>query len=204
MKANNIIKALALAALVSIAGVSAYAQPADGCDQCTENAGKQPAPKKTDARKWQERVQSDRIAFLTAEMDLTPEEAQAFWPIYNQAAKERWEAVKRSGDALKALHQAVNENKSEAEIQSRIKDYTDALDARQSKDYTQEYLKVLPASKVARLYLAEEKFRQRQIRCLGEGGKGGRGPGEFAPDRRDDGPAPGDRAGKKSKKSRKS
>lgn len=215
MKANNNIKALALAALVALAGAPAYAQPAGGCGQCAEKDGKQPAascgqcagdagkqsgPRKADAKKWQDRVQSDRIAFLTAEMDLSPEEAQAFWPIYNQASTERREAFKRSGDALKALRQAVDEGKPDAEIQSKIKDYTDALEANRSKDYTQEYLKVLPASKVAKLYLAEEKFRQRQIRCLGDGGKGGRAPGEFAPGRRDDGPAPGDKAGKKAKK----
>ena len=31
------------------------------------------------AKQWQERLESEKIAFLTNEMSLTPKEAQAFW-----------------------------------------------------------------------------------------------------------------------------
>ena len=38
---------------------------------------------------WQERMQSEKIAFITAELDLTPEEAQTFWPVYNQIEQKK-------------------------------------------------------------------------------------------------------------------
>ena len=33
---------------------------------------------------WKERLMSEKIAFLTAELNITPQEAQVFWPVYNQ------------------------------------------------------------------------------------------------------------------------
>ena len=38
---------------------------------------------------WKEKIMSEKIAFLTMEMGITPEEAQVFWPVYNQVDKER-------------------------------------------------------------------------------------------------------------------
>ena len=32
---------------------------------------------------WKEKLMSEKVAFLTMELDLTPEEAQALWPVYN-------------------------------------------------------------------------------------------------------------------------
>lgn len=182
MKAKNIIiNGIMVAVLLGAAGTAAYAQdhaptpPATGDRAMPGRHARAVSPEELQGKmqKWEERVQSDRIAFLSTEMDLTPEEAQKFWPVYNQAAKERQLAFRRSADALKALRQAVDEGKPEKEIQARIKDYVDAVESSQTINHTEEYLKVLPASKVARLYLAEERFRHRQIRCLGEGGKGG-------------------------------
>ena len=37
---------------------------------------------------WKQKMMSEKIAFLTVELNLTPEEAQAFWPVYNQVCAE--------------------------------------------------------------------------------------------------------------------
>ena len=42
---------------------------------------------------WKEKMMSERVAFLTMEMNLTPEEAQVFWPIYNQIHTEKDKAM---------------------------------------------------------------------------------------------------------------
>jgi predicted O-linked N-acetylglucosamine transferase (SPINDLY family) len=44
-----------------------------------------------------EKIESQRIAFITQELDLTPAEAQAFWPVYNEYDKKRHELNKQSG-----------------------------------------------------------------------------------------------------------
>ena len=45
---------------------------------------------KTGKEKITEKVEAHKIAFITNELNLTPEESQKFWPIYNEySAKER-------------------------------------------------------------------------------------------------------------------
>jgi hypothetical protein len=44
--------------------------------------------------KIRERIKAQRIAFITQRLALTPDEAQKFWPVYNQFSDEL-DGVKR-------------------------------------------------------------------------------------------------------------
>jgi arginyl-tRNA--protein-N-Asp/Glu arginylyltransferase len=115
---------------------------------------------------------SEKIAFLTMEMGITPEEAQAFWPVYNQVDKERDEAVRKVFQSFKALEEAVSAGKSEKEISKLLDAYQDALE-QQGKIESQasaRYEKVLSVEKLAKLYVGEERFRRQQVRRLHVGG----------------------------------
>jgi len=85
------------------------------------------------------RLQSLEIAYITKELNLNPEEAQRFWPLYNKYAGEMREAVKnrKKNDVLDSQQQL--------------------LDIR--KKYRNEFLKVLSQDRVNRLFSAENKFR---------------------------------------------
>ena len=134
------------------------------------------------ARPWQERIESEKIAFLTNEMSLTPKEAQTFWPIYNQAQKEQREAIEASMKAFGELDKAIRDGKTGKEINTLLEKYTRAIDSQDvSSRYLKEYLKILPAEKVAKLFLGEEKFRQSQINRLRQpmGGQPMGQPGNF-------------------------
>ena len=61
---NRFLKFIICTAAVSLLAVSMEAS-------CPEGEGKD----------WRERIMSEKIAFLTGAIGLTPEEAQAFWPI---------------------------------------------------------------------------------------------------------------------------
>lgn len=115
-------------------------------------------------KQWKDRLQSEKIAFLTNEMSLTPQEAQVFWPIYNQAQREQAEATEASFKAFAALDNAIRTGKSEKEISDLLAKYTLSLEQRDnSAKYLKEYQKVLSSEKVAKLYIGEEKFRQSKI-----------------------------------------
>ena len=77
---------------------------------------------------WKEKIMSEKIAFLTMEMGITPEEAQVFWPVYNQVDKERDEAVRKVFQSFKALEDAVSAGKSEKEISKLLDAYQEALE----------------------------------------------------------------------------
>lgn len=117
---------------------------------------------------WKQRIMSGKIAFLTMELGITPKEAQAFWPVYNQVEQERDEAVRKVFQTFKEMEDAVAAGKSEKEVSKLLNNYLDALEKQgdiESKA-AEKYAKVLPMEKVAKLYVGEEKFRRQQIRRL--------------------------------------
>lgn len=121
----------------------------------------------TKAKKFYERIQAEKVAFFTSELDLSPEEAQVFWPVYNQFCKESQEAHCKT---MKLFSETMpkNETISESEMEKRLDNYVKALD--EEKDilgkYHKRFKKVLPIEKVAKLYKAEEAFRLKMIRGL--------------------------------------
>lgn len=141
---------------------------------------------------WMEKVKAARVAFLTNELNLSSEEAQAFWPVYNQAQAEKDEAYAKVREAYRSMMDAVKEGKSDKEVANLLKAYLKAskVPSEIDEEYAPEYLKVLPASKVAKLYVSEEKFRKMQFQRGGQGGpgpKGGhgpKGPGSKRPDQK--------------------
>ena len=118
---------------------------------------------------WQERIQSEKIAFLTAELNLSPEEAQVFWPVYNKIAAEKKELNKAVKTSYKALLEALNsDTATDKEIDKLLDDYLAAKQANKEagKGDVKEFRKVLSSKKVAKLYIAEENFRRNQLQRM--------------------------------------
>lgn len=122
---------------------------------------------------WREKVRAEKVAFLTQELSLTETEAQAFWPVYNDVQARNREVFKAQWTAYKKLSEAVEAG--DAAVEKLLDEYL-AAKARCEQadaDALPRYKKVLPVEKVARLMLAEEKFRHQQIGRLGGGHQGG-------------------------------
>ena len=119
---------------------------------------------------WHQKMQSEMIAFITAELELTPEEAQVFWPVYNQIENEKDAALVEVIQSYKALNAAVEQNK---DVEKCLNAYLNAQEKLRETDNkaAEQYKKVLPVEKVAKLYVAEEKFRRQHIRKLHGGHK---------------------------------
>ena len=132
--------------------------------------GPQP-PRRGNDDGWRERVRSEKVAFLTQEIDLTESEAQVFWPIYNEIQKAQRESFDAVQKAYMAMEKGVQEKKSGKEMEKLVHAYIDAKDKNDGIEtkYMNKLLKALPAEKVARYYVAEEKFRHQQIGRLGNG-----------------------------------
>ena len=79
---------------------------------------------------WQDKIKSEKIGFITAELNLTPEEAQIFWPVYNKIAAEKSELQKKVKEAYGALLKALKEDTaSEQEINKLLDNYLAAKQA---------------------------------------------------------------------------
>ena len=114
--------------------------------------------------KW-EKFRAEKISFLTNELDLTPEEAQKFWPVYNQLENERWEAQKQRREMEEQVREA-QETMSDRKIVQLTRDYAGSMqkEANMLVEYNEKFLEILPPGKVLKLYKAENEFRFQMIK----------------------------------------
>ena len=119
---------------------------------------------------WHERMMSEKIAFITSELDLSPEEAQVFWPVYNANWKKSEAARKEINKSLKELNDALKQEPavSDYDIKSLMNKYFKACEEeiKVNAESFEELSKVLPVNKAAKVFSLEEKFRIMLIRHL--------------------------------------
>lgn len=144
-------------------------------------------------RRWNE-IMSQKVAFVTQQLQLTPEEAEKFWPVYNAASEEVWKASKKTLRAIAAL---VNSTKDDAtQSEEEIKKLVANLDnckMNEIKTFNKlftEISKVLPLKKAAKIYGIEEQFRQHLIKNLSKRAPGQK-PKEASKPGPEKGPEPG-------------
>lgn len=114
--------------------------------------------------RW-EKYRTEKVAFLTTSLELTPDEAQRFWPVYNQFEKERWEIQKQRKDMEEKVQDA-EASMPEAKIKQLTRDFADNMkrEADMLAGYNEKFLEVLPAHKVLKLYKSENEFRMYMIK----------------------------------------
>ncbi len=142
--------------LILMFPLTLFAQPQKG------NKGK---PKR-------ENIEAQKIAFITRELDLSSEEAQKFWPVYNLFSKDRQELRKQKRDAMNSGKKP--EDLSDVEL-SKMMETVMAVKQKEldlEKNYHTKFLNVLPVAKVAKLYRAEEKFKRILLEKISKNGKG--------------------------------
>lgn len=114
--------------------------------------------------RW-EKYKTEKIAFLTNNLELSPEEAQSFWPVYNQMDKERWSVQKCRRDLEHKLRE-TEETLSDKEATKLSKEFAGSLqnEAMVLVNFNEKFLEILPPQKVLKLYKVENEFRMYMIR----------------------------------------
>jgi Spy/CpxP family protein refolding chaperone len=118
----------------------------------------QPGPR---AAEKQEDIESMKVAFITKKLNLTPEEAQLFWPVYNQYSDKLKELRKKRRQDLKTTKENFDEmtdKEVEAAVDAEIIFRQKELEIQ--KEYHTKFKAVLPIKKVAKLYASEEEFKK--------------------------------------------
>ena len=109
-----------------------------------------------------EKLKALKVAFITERLDLTQEEAQEFWPIYN--AYEDNERKLRM-DTFEERKDLDVETLSETEANELINNFTKAENERHQlkQTFIEDIRKVLPAKKVILLKKAEDDFKRQML-----------------------------------------
>jgi len=113
----------------------------------------------------QSKLESARIALITERLNLTPPQAQQFWPIYNEYAQQRRNIQlelrnSRHGMDMKNLSEEQSRKLLNAKISGRQRQLN--LDSK----YSDRLRRVISDRQILALGRAEDDFRQMIIRRL--------------------------------------
>lgn len=104
------------------------------------------------------RIEAARAAYITQRLELTTEEAEKFWPVYREFAGKRREL-------LQQYREVKNSGKNEQElIELQLTLRQQELDL--EKEYSDKFLKVIPAEKLVNLRSAEKDFSRIVMRQI--------------------------------------
>lgn len=123
-----------------------------------------------------EEFQAKQREYITSKAELTPAEADAFFPLFFELQNKKFELERNTRKEISVRkHQEMNEEQCRtfvnkmAELKIEI--------AKLEKEYTEKYLNVLPACKLMRVQHAENSFQRdlmkRMMRRHDNDGKNG-------------------------------
>jgi len=110
-----------------------------------------------------EQVKSMKIAFITTELNLTPDEATKFWPLFN-AFEDKQRELKQ--ERIKNYMDRIDSDKlSEKEASALLTQMENTEDElfQLRKKFISNLKGVLPAVKILKLKKAEEEFSKKLL-----------------------------------------
>lgn len=104
-------------------------------------------------------------AFFTEKADLTEDEANAFFPLYNELQQKKRELNR---ETRRIMREAAGPETSEEQSLKAIDAQAEAniKIAELEKDYLQKFKKVLPATKILKVQNAEEQFNSQILKDI--------------------------------------
>ena len=114
-----------------------------------------------------DRIEAEKIAFFTKRLDLSPEEAQIFWPVYNDFTSRKEKIIQDRNGLIRYLNQNSN-NLSDKEVEESGDKLISLIleEAKLTGIYHEKFKEVLPPAKVVRIYSTEMQFRTMLLNRL--------------------------------------
>jgi len=121
------------------------------------------------ARNQQDRrqkIETYKIGFITEKLNLTPQEAQKFWPVYYEYRAKKQEIQKSIAGKYKdyRLSEEATEKQATELIDSSLIEMQANLDL--AKNYYGKLKGLLPPQKIVLLFNAERQFRRELLQRL--------------------------------------
>lgn len=125
--------------------------------------------------KKREKIEELKIAFITQKLELTPQEAQVFWPIYNVYNKERHEIMQANRPKGPRMEKEpdfknISEKDAETMLYGRLDNEQKMVNL--NKLYLEEFKKAISYKKILVLYESEHEFKKDLLRKMGENHRG--------------------------------
>jgi hypothetical protein len=119
------------------------------------------------AQQKKEKIDAQKVAFMTQKLNLTPEESQKFWPVYDQYDAQKETINKTQRQQTKRFKDAeLTDAQADSLITAEIVHDQSILDLK--KEFIPKFKEVLPASKVAKIPEAERQFKEMLLKLVKE------------------------------------
>lgn len=116
--------------------------------------------------KKREEIESYKIAYLTQKLELSPEDAKIFWPIYNDYQKEQADLRKERGQKMISFKKMPEiDEMTDSEVQALIVNDFDfkQRDLNLDKKYYAKLKSSLPIKVIGKYYRAQETFKRELL-----------------------------------------
>ncbi len=113
-----------------------------------------------------EQLQAARIAFITSRLDLKPEQAEKFWPLFNRFSENK-ESIMREIGALSDSAVDLSEEEAKSRINNRFLLQQKLID--EERKFVEDISKVITYNQTLKLNNIARDFT-RQIYQRGRGG----------------------------------
>lgn len=97
-----------------------------------------------------EKLQAARIAFITSRLDLKPEQAEKFWPVYNQFNDVRESNLKQMSKLSDLRSGEISDSEAKKRIQQRFDIQRNLLS--EEEKYVAEMSKIISYSQILKLH----------------------------------------------------
>lgn len=112
----------------------------------------------------QDKVEALKVSFITQKVNLTTQEAQSFWPVYN----EYTDKIKYARRTFRRTYGDIPDFKTDTEaenyLSAELKLKQTELDLH--KEYFEKFKKLIGAKKTGLLRKAEEEFKKEIIKTI--------------------------------------
>lgn len=117
-----------------------------------------------DLEKKKEKMEAQKVAFISKHIDLSKEEAQNFWPIYNEHQEEHKILREQEHKLTTSLHKRFDQM-SNQEVKKKLEKLHEIEEKKLKlkKEHFAELLEVLTAKKIAQLFKAEMLFKKELL-----------------------------------------
>jgi hypothetical protein len=122
-------------------------------------------------KEHEEKINRLKIAFITTELNLTSEEAEKFWPVYNESEKKIRELRKANRKIEKEIRDSY-ETMTDEEAKKKLAAVfeNDEKETAVRKEYAEKFSKIIGEKRALKLLSLEHEFRRELLDRLKEQG----------------------------------
>lgn len=123
-----------------------------------------------DRKEKREKVEAMKVAFITSELELSEEEAQKFWPIYNEMGDKLRVENKNQRKLAHELKEG-GDKMTEADMKKRASEMLQSSinEAQIKKDYYNKIGDAIGYSKSTKLLSLEQRFKRELLNRVNNG-----------------------------------